>query len=85
MPTSRSPAVSVPLKTTHFAFWLMLMNPPTPMILSPKRLTLTLPCAVDLGERQKREVQSAAVVEIELRRLLDHRGEVLRRRRSRDR
>jgi hypothetical protein len=27
------------------AFWLMLMNPPTPMILSPKRLTLTLPAA----------------------------------------
>jgi hypothetical protein len=33
--------------------------------------------AVDLGERQKCQVEPAAVVEVELRRLLDHRGEVL--------
>ena len=55
----------------------MLMKPPTPMILSPKRLTLTLPSRVDLGEGQEREIEPAAVVEVELRRLLDHRREVL--------
>src|SRR6185437_5482099 len=32
---------------------------------------------IDLGERQEREVEPAAIVEIELRRLLDHRREIL--------
>ena len=32
---------------------------------------------VDLGEREEREIETAAIVEIELRGLLDHRGEVL--------
>ena len=77
--------MNVPLKTTHRAFWLMLMKPPTPMIRSPKRLTLTLPCGVDLGERQEREIEPAAVVEVELVGLVDHRREVLRRRPNRGR
>ncbi|WP_350029380.1 hypothetical protein [Caballeronia sp. ATUFL_F1_KS4A] len=53
--TSSPPAVSVPLKITRFAFWLMLMNPPTPTILSPKRLMFTLPCAsTSANERNAR-------------------------------
>ena len=39
------PAVKVPVNTTARAFWLMLMNPPAPASLGPKRLTLTLPSA----------------------------------------
>ena len=33
---------------------------------------------VDFREREEREIETAAIVEVELRRLLDHRGEVLR-------
>jgi hypothetical protein len=38
---ARPPAVSVPLNITFFAFWLMLMKPPMPMMRPPKRLTFT--------------------------------------------
>jgi len=43
--TSTPPEVKVPLNTMVWAFWLMLMKPPGPTILSPNRLTLTLQCS----------------------------------------
>jgi len=39
------PAAKVPANTTLRAFWLMLMNPPAPASLEPKRPTFTLPSA----------------------------------------
>src|SRR6266702_6466710 len=33
---------------------------------------------VDFGERKEREIEAAAVIEVELRRLFDHRGKILR-------
>ena len=70
--------MKVPLKITFLAFWLMLMKPPMPTILSAKRLMLTLPVGIDLDERQEREVEPAAVVEVELVGLIDHGVVVLR-------
>ena len=64
--------MNVPLKIMVLAFWLILMKPPGPTILSPKRLTLTLHL-VDFGERKKSQIEPAAVVEIELIGLVDHR------------
>ena len=68
---SRPPAVNVPANTTLRAFWLMLMKPPAPASFGPKRLTLTLPCGVRLRHAEEREVEPAAVVEIELLVLVD--------------
>ena len=71
--------MNVPANTTLRAFWLMLMNPPAPASFGPKRLTLTLPSSVRLGHAEEREVEPAAVVEVELLVLVDDRLGVHRR------
>ena len=71
--TWRPPAVKVPVKTTALAFWLMLMKPPAPASLPPNRLTLTLPSASHSRHAEDGEVEAAAVVEVELLVLVDHR------------
>ena len=76
---SSPPAVKVPAKTSLRAFWLMLMKPPAPASLRPKRLTLTLPCRVRLRQPEAGEVEPAAVVEVELLVLVDDGAGVERR------
>ena len=51
----------------------MLMKPPAPASRGPKRLTLTLPSRVDLRHAEAGQVEPAAVVEVELLVLVDHR------------
>ena len=69
--------MNVPANRIRRAFWLMLMKPPAPASRGPKRLTLTLPSRVDLRHAQAREVEAAAVVEIELLVLVQHAPRVL--------
>ena len=66
------------MKTTFLAFWLMLMKPPAPASRGPNFETLSEPL-VGLREAEKREVETAAVVEVELVRLVDHRLRIGRR------
>ena len=77
--TCRSPAVKVPTKTTFLAFWLMLMKPPAPASRGPNLLTLRLPSRVGLRQAEERDVEPAAVVEVELVGLVDDRLGVDRR------
>ena len=51
----------------------MLMKPPAPASREPKRLTLTLPSASTCGHAEARDVEAAAIVEVELLVLVDHR------------
>ena len=69
---SRPPAVKVPTKTTFLAFWLMFMKPPAPASRGPNLLTFRLP-ARSARRGRGRHIDTAAVVEIELIRLIDHR------------
>ena len=64
---------NVPANTTFFALWLMLMKPPAPARRGPNFETLTLPSASACGEAEHRDVEPAAVVEVELVRLVDDR------------
>ncbi len=75
--TSRSPAVSVPPKTTHLRVLADVDESADADDPVAETADVDVALRVDLGEREKREVQAAAVVEVELRRLLDHRREVL--------
>ena len=70
--------MNVPRNTTFLAFWLMLMKPPAPASAVPNRLTLTLPSASTCARPRNGDVQPAAVVEVELGRLVDHRLRVAR-------
>ena len=69
--TCRSPAVKVPTNTTFFAFWLMLMKPPAPARRGPNLLDVQVAVAVGLRQAEEGDVQAAAVVEVELGRLVD--------------
>ena len=51
----------------------MLMKPPAPASRGPNLLTLRLPCAVGLRQAEEGDVEPAAVVEVELVRLVDDR------------
>ncbi len=51
----------------------MLMKPPAPASRGPNRLTLRLPSRIGLGQPQEGQVEPAAVVEVELVGLVDHR------------
>ena len=70
-PDSRLPAVKVPQNTRLLAFWLMLMNPPIPARRGPNLLTLRLPSRSASARAEEGQVESAAVVEIKLVRLID--------------
>ena len=63
--------MNVPANTSFFAFCEMLMKPPAPASLRPKRLTLTLPSRVGLRHAEAGEIEAAAVVEVELLVLVD--------------
>ena len=69
--TLSPPAVNVPANTSFFAFCEMLMKPPAPASLRPKRLTFTLPAASDLGKSKTSEIEAAAVIKVELLVLLN--------------
>ena len=68
-----APAVNVPRKNTLRAAWLMSMKPPAPTSRRPKRLTLTLPWRSASAMPRKAWSSPAAVVEVELVRLVDDR------------
>ena len=63
--------MKVPAKTTSRAVWLMLMKPPAPASRGPNLLTLRLPSRVGLRQAEHGQVEAAAVVEVELARLVD--------------
>ena len=71
--------MKVPVKTTALAFWLMLMKPPAPVSLPAEPADVDVALGVALGHAEDGEVEAAAVVEVELLVLVDHRVGVDRR------
>ena len=49
------------------------MKPPAPASFGPNLLTFRLPSTIDLRQSEKGDVETAAVVEVELVGLIDHR------------
>ena len=65
--------MNVPAKTTLRAFWLMLMKPPAPASFDAEPADVDVAFGVRLGHAEEREVEPAAVVEVELLVLMDDR------------
>ena len=79
MRTCRSPAVKVPTNTTSRADWLMLMKPPAPASRGAELADVEVALGVGLRQAEDRDIEAAAVVEVELARLVDDRLRVDRR------
>ena len=71
--SSRPCAVSVPTKLILPVRALMFGKPPGPRTRPSKACTLTLPSASTSANERRRDVEPAAVVEVEHVRLVDHR------------
>ena len=69
----KPPLVNVPAKTNFFALCEILMKPPAPASLRTEAADIDVACGVGLRHPETGQIQTAAVVEIELLVLMNHR------------